>query len=91
MSKSIRLFAGVTMNAMVCSGAPCVAGRRIRTQDINTMFQGGVSIEDLSDEYDLHIIQVEDALRYEYTLAKGRIRRPRAENPVASKTKRKKK
>lgn len=49
----------------VCGGKPCVAGRRIRVQDIYVWHElNGMSVDEIASQYNLTLAQVYAALTY---------------------------
>lgn len=60
---------GVWVNPKVQAGAPCVDGTRIPTQTFVDLHEAGLSIDDISDDYQLSPEQVQTAIAYEASLA----------------------
>lgn len=64
-----RPHTSVWVNPEVQAGAPCVEGTRIPTGTLADLQRAGLSIEDLSDDYQLSAEQVQAAIAYETSLA----------------------
>ena len=64
----IEVAPGVTIHPYIMSGAPSVTGRRISTELLAVRFCKGKSPELLAKDYDIPVISVYDALRYQYRL-----------------------
>ena len=59
--------AHITQTPGVCGGKPCIAGRRIRVQDVSVWHEFlGMSAEEIASEYSLTLAQVYAALAYYY-------------------------
>lgn len=69
------ISAGISVNPMVCSGAPCIPGRRIHTSVILAQFLRGDSVGSIAKSYDLKRKEVESAIRFEYALKGKQVRR----------------
>lgn len=61
----IELAPGVTADAAVQCGHPCVTGTRVTTDTLADLHRQGVSIAELADDYELTLRQVRQALAYE--------------------------
>ena len=49
-----------------CGGKPCIAGTRIRVQDVAVWHGGGMSVEEMVEQFDLTPAQIYAALSYYY-------------------------
>jgi len=59
--------AHITKTPGVCGGKPCVAGRRIRVQDVYIWYElMAMSDDDIAQEYDLTLAQIHAALTYAF-------------------------
>lgn len=59
--------AHITQTPGVCGGKPCIAGRRIRVQDVYVWHETvGMSAEAIASEYNLSLAQVYAALTFAY-------------------------
>ena len=59
--------AHITQTPGVCGGKPCIAGRRIRVQDVYVWHETvGISAEEIASEYNLSLAQVYAALTFAY-------------------------
>ncbi len=59
--------AHITQTPGVCGGKPCIAGRRIRVQDVYVWHElMGMSGDEIASAYDLSLPQVYAALTYAY-------------------------
>lgn len=57
--------AHITQTPGVCGGKPCIAGRRIRVQDIYIWHEiNGISVDEIANQYDLTLAQIYAALTY---------------------------
>jgi uncharacterized protein (DUF433 family) len=57
----------ITQTPGVCGGRPCVAGRRIRVQDVYIWYDlMGLSADEIAREHDLTLAQVHAALTFAY-------------------------
>lgn len=57
--------AHITQTPGVCGGKPCIAGRRIRVQDVYVWHETvGMSAEEIAGEYNLSLAQVYAALTF---------------------------
>lgn len=57
--------AHITQTPGVCGGKPCIAGRRIRVQDIYVWHElNGMSVDEIANQYDLTLAQIYAALTY---------------------------
>lgn len=57
--------AHITQTPGICGGKPCIAGRRIRIQDVYVWHEFlGMSAEEIASEYSLTVAQVYAALTY---------------------------
>jgi len=65
MSKLHILAPGITAQWDVMSGAPCIAGRRIRVDDVVGWFLAGQRLTKIAADYELPLEYVESAVRYE--------------------------
>jgi uncharacterized protein (DUF433 family) len=55
----------ITQTPNICGGKPCIAGTRIRVQDIYVWHElGGQSAEEIASQYHLTLAQVYAALTY---------------------------
>jgi len=55
----------LTIDPRIAFGRPVVKRNAITTSAIAERFRAGESISDLADDYDLEVIEVEEAIRYE--------------------------
>lgn len=59
--------AHITQTPGVCGGKPCIAGRRIRVQDVYVWHETvGMGAEAIASEYNLSLAQVYAALTFAY-------------------------
>ncbi|MCC6801304.1 MAG: DUF433 domain-containing protein [Anaerolineae bacterium] len=59
--------AHITQTPGICGGKPCIAGRRIRVQDVYVWHETvGMSAEAIASEYNLSLAQVYAALTFAY-------------------------
>ena len=59
--------ANITQSPGVCGGKPCIAGRRIRVQDVYVWYKTvSMSAEEIAEEYDLSLAQVHAALAFAF-------------------------
>lgn len=59
--------AHITQTPGVCGGKPCIAGRRIRVQDVYEWHEKlGMTANEISEEYNLSLAQVHAALTFAY-------------------------
>jgi uncharacterized protein (DUF433 family) len=57
----------ITHTPCVAGGKPCIAGRRIRVQDVYIWHEHhGMSPDEIADAYDLTLVQVYAALTYAF-------------------------
>lgn len=69
---AVELFPGVTSDPEIMGGKPVIKGRRIPVSLIIGKLAGGMSREELLDEYDLTEEQVCTALNYAEQLIEER-------------------
>lgn len=63
--------AHITQDPAICGGKPCIAGRRIRVQDIYVWHEVvGMSADEIAASYDLNLAQVYAALTYYFEHAR---------------------
>lgn len=82
MKNDIQVAPGIVANWEVCSGTPCVIGRRIGTVWLVGRWWQRESIASLAHDYSMTTEQVECAIRYEYDRRRRRKPEFRAERPV---------
>ena len=59
--------AHITQTPGICGGKPCIAGRRIRVQDVYEWHEKlGMTAGEISAEYNLSLAQVHAALTFAY-------------------------
>lgn len=59
--------AHITQTPGVCGGKPCIAGRRIRVQDVYAWHEAvGMTAKEIATEYNLSLAQVYAALTFAY-------------------------
>lgn len=59
--------AHITQTPGICGGKPCIAGRRIRVQDVYEWYEKlGMTASEISAEYNLSLAQVHAALTFAY-------------------------
>jgi len=59
--------AHITRTPGVCGGKPCIAGRRIRVQDVYEWHETlGMTAAEIATEYNLSLMQVHAALTFAY-------------------------
>lgn len=57
----------VTQTPGVCGGKPCIAGRRIRAQDVYIWYDlMGMTVDEIASEYDLSLSQIHAVLAFAY-------------------------
>jgi len=55
----------LAIDPKIAFGRPIVERKAIKTSTIAERFRAGESIADLAEDYDLEVLEVEEALRYE--------------------------
>lgn len=65
--ETVEIFPGVTSNPETGSGKPMIKGTRIPVSLVIALLAGGMSLEDLHEEYHLTEAQVRTALDYAAT------------------------
>ncbi len=59
--------AHITQTPGICGGKPCIAGRRIRVQDVYEWHEiSGMSAGEIASEYNLSLAQVHAALTFAF-------------------------
>ena len=59
--------AHITKTPGVCGGKPCIAGRRIRVQDVYIWYElMGMSDNEIASQYNLTLAQIHAALTYAF-------------------------
>ncbi|MBI1260070.1 MAG: DUF433 domain-containing protein [Chloroflexi bacterium] len=59
--------AHITQTPGICGGKPCIAGRRIRVQDVYVWHEdAGISVEEIASQYNLSVAQVYAALTFAF-------------------------
>jgi len=59
--------AHITQTPGICGGKPCIAGRRIRVQDVYVWHKTlGMSTEEIANQYNLSEVQVYAALTFAF-------------------------
>lgn len=56
---------GITVNRLICSGAPCVTERRIMTEVLAGRFMSGETPESIAFDFGIGLASAYDALRFE--------------------------
>ncbi len=69
LASSWRPEDGILLRPSVQAGAPCVEGTRVSTRLLADLVEQGEAPEDLADDYELPILAVQRALKYETGLA----------------------
>lgn len=61
-------YAHITRDPMVCGGAACIDGTRVRVMDVVSLLKQGYAPEQMCDVFSLHLTlgQVHAALAYYY-------------------------
>ena len=55
----------LTINPNIAFGRPIVERKAIKTSSIADRFKAGESISELAEDYDLEVVEIEEAIRYE--------------------------
>lgn len=55
----------ITSTPSVQGGAPCIRGTRMAVETVIELFDGGMSVDEISKDYGLSSWQVEAAIRYQ--------------------------
>lgn len=68
MTESYNVTAAhITQTPGVCGGKPCIAGRRIRVQDVYVWHETlGMSADEIAEQYNLSQVQVYAALTFAF-------------------------
>ena len=64
MAGPMEVFPGITMNADVRFGKPCIAGTRMDVATVVGVVAAGETVETVATEYQLTLEQVRAALAY---------------------------
>jgi len=73
VKNGIKLAFGIVANCDVCSGAPCISGRRVMTASIAGRFLAGDTVAEIAEDYETTTSDIENAIRYEFDRRKRRI------------------